>query len=138
MGSSSYNLNKVKDPKKFTKSELRYLFRRICLRIRQKPKGYFILSKLRGACGYCTYEKSIQVDYRKLFIPTIIHEVLHDMYPDQWEGWVLRLESKLVNILRTEDIITLTTLFFAKIKNNGKRKKVEKRRKKIKKLKQTR
>lgn len=128
MGSSSYNVNKVKDPKKFTRSELRYLFRRICLRIKQKPRGYFILSKLRGACGYCNFDESIQVDYRKLLVPTIIHEVIHDMYPDEWEGWVLRLESKLVNILKPADVVSLVTLFFAKMQNNKKRRTFKKKR----------
>lgn len=137
MRSISYNVSRVKDPKKFTKSELRYLFRRICLRIKQKPRGYFILSKLRGACGYCNFEESIQIDYRKLLVPTIIHEVIHDMYPNEWEGWVLRLESKLVNILKPADVVSLVTLFFAKMQNNKKRK-VLKKKKTVKKQTQTR
>lgn len=137
MGAPSYNYKEMKDPKKFTRAELRYLFRKICSRIRQKPRGYFILSKLRGACGYCIYDESIQIDYRKLIVPTIIHEVLHDMYPGQWEGWVLRLESKLVNILRTSDIIQLMTLFFSKLQKPKKRR-AARRRKKVKSQKQTR
>lgn len=133
MGFTSYNQYKMKDPKHFSKTELRSLFRKICNRIRKKPKGYFILAKLRGACGYCTFDKCIEVDYRKLLIPTIIHEVLHDMYPTQWEGWVIRLESKLVNILRTEDIVLLLSLFFNKIKKlNNKKKVVKKGKKNIK------
>lgn len=138
MGSLLYNLNKVKDPKKINRSELRYLFRRVCLRIKQKPKGYFILSKLRGACGYCNFDRSIQVDYRKLLVPTILHEVLHDMYPDQWEGWVLRLESKIVNILKPADVVKLLTIFFARLQNNSVKKKVAKKRKKTKKQNQSR
>lgn len=137
MRSTLYNVNKVKDPKKFTRSELRYLFRKICLRIKQKPRGYFILSKLRGACGYCNFDQSIQVDYRKLLIPTILHEVLHDMYPDQWEGWVLRLESKLVNILKPDDVVSLMTLFFAKMQNNKKRR-AAKKKKRVRKQRQNR
>lgn len=137
MVSSSYNKHKVKDLKKFTRSELRYIFRRICMRIKQKPKGYFILSKLRGVCGYCNFDQSIQIDYRKLLIPTIIHEVIHDMYPNQWEGWVLRLESKLVNVMKPADVMCLLTLFFARMQNNTK-KKTPKKKRLVKKQNQTR
>lgn len=128
----------LKDPKKITKSELRYLFRRIITRIKQKPKGYFLLLKLRGACGYCIFDKSIQIDYRKLLVPTIIHEILHDMYPDMYEQNVLRIESKLVNILSTEDIYNLLIVFFSRFNLNKTKKKVAKKKKKIKAGRQTR
>lgn len=107
-----------KDPKTFNKNELRYLFRRILKRIKEKPRGYFKLLKLRGACGYCYFDSSIEIDYRKLLIPTVIHEVLHDMYPENWEGWTLRLESKLVNILTPYDVYKLMMAFFSKMEIN--------------------
>jgi hypothetical protein len=131
MGAVNYNKRMLKDPKKITKSELRYLFRRVIVRIKQKPKGYFTLQKLRGACGYCNFDESIQIDYRKLLIPTLIHEILHDMYPLMYEQTVLRIESKLVNILTTEDIHRLLLVFLSKFRSN-KRKKVFKKKKSIK------
>jgi len=132
MGSLLYNLKMGKDPKKYNKAELRYLFRRIISRIKDKPKGYFRLLKLRGACGYCYFDSAIEIDYRKLFIPTIIHEVLHDLYPDNWEGWTLRLESKLVNILTPYDVYKLMFVFFSKVEISRPKKKFKKKKSRFK------
>lgn len=103
------------DLKLFTKSKLRYMFRRILQRIDEKPKGHFSFKKLRGACGICEWDDGIKIDPRKQLIPTIIHEVLHDLYPKDWEGTILRLESKIVNILTPYDIYILVALFFNKL-----------------------
>jgi len=130
MASTFYNRYMSKDPKKLTKAELRYLFRRIISRIKQKPKGYFVLMKLRGACGYCTFDESIQIDYRKLLVPTIIHEIIHDMYPYMYEQNVLRIESKLVNMLTTDDIYKLLIVFFSRFNLNAKKKTISKKKKK--------
>ena len=112
-GYNSFMLNK--DPKGFSDRQLRYVFRRIISRIKQKPKGYFIIKHLRGACGLYCWGESIQIDPRKEFIPTIIHEVLHDLYPNNWEGWTARVESKIVNILKPHDIYELLNVFMKRV-----------------------
>jgi hypothetical protein len=132
MRSLLYNVKMGKDPKKFSRSELRYLFRRVLKRIKEKPRGYFRLMKLRGACGYCYFDSAIEIDYRKLLIPTIIHEVLHDLYPDNWEGWTLRLESKLVNILSPYDIYQLMFVFFSKVEISKPKRKYKKKKSRFK------
>jgi len=119
------------DPKDFKSAQLRYFFRRVLSRIKQKPRGYFVFKKLRGACGLCYWGEGIKIDPRKEIIPTIIHEVLHDLYPKNWEGWTLRVESKIVNILKPRDIYMLLNLFFSKMdistKKSKKKKKTKKR-----------
>jgi hypothetical protein len=127
------SMEKNIDPKLYSKNKLRYIFNRILRRIKDKPKGYFVLIKLRGACGYCVFDKSIQIDYRKLLVPTIIHEVLHDMYPSKSEIWILRVESKLVNMLSTDDIYKLICLFFSRVILKNKKKGAFKKKKSIKK-----
>jgi hypothetical protein len=106
------------------------MFRRVLQRINDKPKGHFSFKKLRGTCGICEWDDGIKIDPRKQLIPTIIHEVLHDLYPKDWEGIILRLESKIVNILTPYDIYILLTLFFDKLdlgkKSYRKTKKVKK------------
>jgi hypothetical protein len=117
MGSKRYTKSVInKDPKKFTNAQLRYIFRRIIARIKQKPRGHFELKKLRGCMGLCCWEEGISIDFRKELIPTIIHEVIHDLYPKNWEGWVYRVESKIVNILTVSDIYELMKTFFSRLK----------------------
>jgi hypothetical protein len=116
MGKKHHNKRVLnKDPKNFDHVQLRYIYRRILKRIKDKPKGYFQLARLRGACGVWYYDDCIKIDPRKEIIPTIIHEVLHDLFPNNWEGWTLRLESKIINILKPYDIFKLLQAFFTKL-----------------------
>jgi hypothetical protein len=85
---------------------------------------------MRGCYGLFCWEDGIQIDPRRHLVPTIIHEVLHDMYPKNWEGWTQRLESKVVNILSPYDIYILMGAFFQKLEMNTTSKKLK--RKKIK------
>lgn len=120
------------DPKTFSKSKLRYLYRRVLHRIKEKPKGYFVFRRMRGAWGVCEFERSITVDPRKPIVPVIIHEVLHDLYPDNWEGWTLRLESKIVNVLTPYDIYILLTEFSKKLNIGIKQKRKQAKKRKVK------
>lgn len=116
MGSKRYNNIVInRDPKKYSRSQLRYIYRRIIDRISAKPRGYFVFKKLRGSCGIYCWEESILIDPRKQLIPTIVHEVLHDLYPKNWEGWVARIELKIVNMLTPYDMWKLLTVFFSKL-----------------------
>jgi hypothetical protein len=127
------------DPKNFTKTKLRYLYRKVLRRIKEKPKGYFSFKRLRGYHGICCWNEGISVDPRKELIPTLIHEVLHDLYPNNWEGWTLRVESKIINNITSYDIYILLNEFFKKLdmgaysKPRPKKKKIKKTIKKIKK-----
>jgi len=109
---------KNQDPKDFDRNKLRYLYRRIIKRIEDKPKGHFAFKKMKGLCGVCEWDEGIKIDPRRDIIPTIIHEVLHDMYPENWEGWTMRVESKIMGVLKTKDFIKLITTFCKKIDLN--------------------
>jgi len=132
MRTLTYNRNMHNsDPKEFTKTKLRYLYKRILLRIKEKPRGYFVFRKMRGACGIWEWGESIAIDPRKSIVPTIIHEVLHDLYPDNWEGWTSRVESKIINMLSSYDIYALLNEFFKKL-DIGTKKDMLRKRKKVK------
>ena len=103
------------NPATLSRSKLRYLFRRVLKRIKEKPRGYFMFKKMRGAWGLYEFDDGITLDPRRTIIPTLIHEVLHDLYPNNWEGWTLRVESKIMNVLTPFDIYQLITLFFQKL-----------------------
>jgi len=103
------------NPANLSRSKLRYLFRRVLKRIKEKPRGYFMFKKMRGTWGLYEFDDGITLDPRRTIIPTLIHEVLHDLYPNNWEGWTLRVESKIMNVLTPYDIYQLITLFFQKL-----------------------
>ena len=103
------------DPTTLSRSKLRYLFRRVLKRIKEKPRGYFMFKKMRGTWGLYEFDDGITLDPRRTVIPTLIHEVLHDLYPNNWEGWTLRVESKIMNVLTPHDIYTLLIAFFQKL-----------------------
>ena len=44
-------------------------------------------------------EFSIEIDYRKEIIPTLIHELLHRWYPEWCETKVRKVETQIVNQL---------------------------------------
>ena len=106
---------KNQDPKDFDRKKLRYYFRRIVNKIEQLPKGHFAFKKMKGICGLCEWDEGIKIDPRRDILPTIIHEVLHDMYPNNWEGWTLRVESKIMTILSPNDCVKLLTAFCKKL-----------------------
>lgn len=103
------------NPATLSRPKLRYLFRRVLKRIKEKPRGYFTFKKMRGTWGLYEFEDGITLDPRRTIIPTLIHEVLHDLYPKNWEGWTLRVESKIMNVLTSHDIYTLLVAFFQKL-----------------------
>ena len=48
-----------------------------------------------------------EIDHRKEIIPTIVHEVLHDLYESKNEKWIRQVESKISQILKPKDIFLL-------------------------------
>lgn len=101
------------DPKNLDRKRLRYIFRRILKRIGEKPKGFFKFRKMRGTCGLWWHGDMIEIDYRKQLVPTIVHEVLHDLYQTNPEKWVYQVESKISQILQPRDIYKLLKAMFS-------------------------
>jgi hypothetical protein len=104
-----------KDPQKIKKTELIFIFKNIIKHIKSLPEGHFRLKKMRGVCGVCEWGDGITLDHRKPIIPTLIHEVLHDMFSDNNEEWVLRVESKIMQILTPKDVHRLMCCFLSKL-----------------------
>lgn len=106
---------KNQDPKEFDKKKLKYYFNKIIQRIKKKPAGHFAFKKMKGLCGLCEWEDGIKIDPRRDIIPTIMHEVLHDLYPQNKEIWVSRMESKIMKVLNSADYVNLLLVFCNKL-----------------------
>lgn len=111
------------DPKDMDRKKLRYIFRRVLQRIKEKPEGFFKFRKMRGIRGLWCGGDMIEIDHRKEIVPTIIHEVLHDLYETKTEKWVYHVESKISQILRPFDIYRLMNSFFSKMEIPKRKKK---------------
>lgn len=116
-------LVKNMDPKDMDRNKLRYIFRRVLRRIKEKPEGFFKFRKMRLARGLWHSGDLIEIDHRNEIVPTIIHEVLHDLYETNSEKWVYRVESKISQILRPLDVYKLMISFFSKMEIPNKKKK---------------
>jgi hypothetical protein len=111
------------DPKDLDKKKLRYIFRRVVQRIKQKPNGFFQFRKMRGVRGLWYYGDLIEIDHRKEIVPTIVHEVLHDLYEEKNEKWIHQVESKISQILKPYDIFVLMMAIFSRMKLRKRKKK---------------
>lgn len=99
---------------KLSKEESLTLFVSVLETIKQQKKGFFQLKKLRGSVhGYCDWDE-IVIDYRKEFIPTIIHEVIHLLNPDWCETNVLYAEKQILKNISIDDIICLLKIIAKK------------------------
>jgi len=103
------------NPKEMDKKKLRYIFRRVLTRIKEKPDGFFKFRKMRGTRGLWWGGDLIEIDHRKEIIPTIVHEVLHDLYESKNEKWIRQVESKISQILKPKDIFLLMEGVFSKM-----------------------
>ena len=103
------------DPKNLTNVKLRSIFEKIIIRIKEKPVGFFKFKKMRAIRGLWCAGDEILIDHRREIVPTIIHEMLHDLYEDNDENWVMRVESKISQIISTKDVHILLTEFFSKM-----------------------
>jgi hypothetical protein len=103
------------DHKDMDRKKLRYIFRRILVRIKDKPNGFFKFRKMRGVRGLWWGGDLIEIDHRKEIIPTIVHEVLHDLYESKNEKWIRQVESKIAQILNPKDIFLLMEGVFSKM-----------------------
>jgi hypothetical protein len=87
------------------KSDIYKITRRLYYLLRHHA-DYIVFKKIRGACGYYLNDKSISInlDYRKEIIPTLIHEALHHWHPDWSETKVLNNERMIINNLSMRQI----------------------------------
>lgn len=101
--------------KKLSNKESLILFERVLDCIKKSKRGFFFLKKLRGVHGYCEWDDGIILDYRKDFIPTIIHECIHFIEPDWSEAQVSYAEKRVVNALQEQDVIDLLKIFVKRL-----------------------
>jgi calcineurin-like phosphoesterase family protein len=77
-----------------------YVFIRRLYKVLREQDERVILKKLHGRDGY--YDPSteeIVIDYRKEFISTLIHEVLHHLHPPWSESKVIMKEREIMNTI---------------------------------------
>ena len=97
--------------KKLSNKESLILFYRIIRLLKKSDRGFFKIKKLKGAMGYCEWEDGILIDYRREFIPTIIHECIHFLEPQWNETQVLYAEKRIINTINVEQIKNILKLF---------------------------
>lgn len=90
------------------------LFEKIINCIKKQERGFFVLKKLRKVEGWCEWD-SVIIDYRKQFIPTIIHECLHLLHPEWSESQVYYSEKRIVNTISEDDVVQLLIIFIKKL-----------------------
>ena len=72
------------------------------------PKGFLVLKKLKTLHGACVFDDDlIEIDYRKEFVLTLIHEVIHYIKNDWSESMVLYAEKRVINVISEDDVICL-------------------------------
>jgi hypothetical protein len=90
--------------------------------VKKQDPDFFILKKLKGAMGICHWEW-IELDPRKNFLPTAIHECLHYLYEDWPETMILYAESRIMNqveyVKLMEFISVLSSKLYKKEKNKS-------------------
>lgn len=100
---------------KITNEEALLYFDKIIEFIKKQKKGFFVMKKLKGVHGYCNWDEGIVIDYRKEFIPTIIHECIHCIEFDWTEHQVLYVEKRIINTVSEDDISKLLMYFVKKL-----------------------
>jgi hypothetical protein len=82
--------------KNLTSKECEKLLQECIKLVKKADSKFFILRKLKGVMGLC-YWDWIELDPRKDFLPTSIHECLHFLYPDWSETYIRYAESRIMN-----------------------------------------
>ena len=68
------------NPKNLSDTQLRNIFKKIIARIKEKPVGFFKFKKMRAIRGLWCSGDEILIDHNREIVPTIIHEMLHDLF----------------------------------------------------------
>ena len=90
--------------KKYKKELLHKVMSRLYADMREN--GNVIFKKLHGKVGTFDWhgDETIEIDYRKDILPTIIHEFLHKWNPEKSESWVIKEESRIINSLSVKQV----------------------------------
>ena len=82
--------------KKLTKSDIDEIMEKCIKLARRKPPEFFSIKKMRRFEGSCNWT-DIEIDPRRTFIGTSIHECVHYLFPKWCETQVLYAESRILN-----------------------------------------
>lgn len=92
------------------------LFSEVLKTIHKMPKGFLVLKKLKTVHGWCHEEDDyVEIDYRKEFILTVIHEVIHYIRPDWSESMVMYAEKRIINTITIDDVVYLLKAIVRKL-----------------------
>lgn len=102
----------------FTHKEMKNIIRRLYRFFERHPEK-FRIGKLYGLHGHTYYfatekrakPESIDLDFRREFIPTLIHECLHNFYPHAEEEYIVELEKKVVKELTERQVKSILRKF---------------------------
>ena len=106
------------NPKNMDENMLKSIFKDIVKKIKKKPIGFFKLKKMNRTRGMWNSGDDISIDHRREIVPTIVHEMLHDIYEDNSETWVRTVESKISQIMTTDDVFILLKEFIDKLETS--------------------
>lgn len=109
-----------------SKKKCEILIKKCINLVKTQSLDFFVLKKLKGVMGYC-YWDWIELDPRKEFLSTAIHECLHYIHPDWSESMVKYAESRIMNQVEylklMEFISSLSTKLYIKEKRKKRNKK---------------
>jgi hypothetical protein len=93
--------------------------------VKKQDSDFFVLKKLKGCVMGLCYWDWIEIDPRKEFLQTSIHECLHYLNPDWSETMVKYAESRIMNQathLKLMEFISLLSTKLYKKEKTSKRK----------------
>jgi len=90
--------------------------------VKKKNSDFFVLKKLKGVMGFC-YWDWIELDPRKDFLPTAIHECLHFLHPDWSETMIRYAESRIMNQVEFFKLMEFISILSSKLYKKEKNKK---------------
>ena len=101
---------------KLNNEETLDLFSEVLKTIHKMPKGFLVLKKLKTVHGWCHEEDDyVEIDYRKEFILTVIHEVIHYIQPNWSESMVMYAEKRIINTITVDDVVYLLKAIVRKL-----------------------
>lgn len=116
----------MKNKKTTDAEDLKKIFKKCLNVVKKKEFTFFNFKKLRGYQGSCNWD-DIDIDPRKEFIPTAIHECLHYLYPDWTETKVLKIEKNLMNQIDYFELSKFLKHLSSKIYKNELHKKLKRK-----------
>ena len=103
--------------KKFTEKEINRYFKKIVKSF--ESLNYIRLQNLKGMRGYWVSqgkERFILLDPREPLLPTLVHELCHNIFEGLSELDILTLEYSLVNVLKPRQYKKFVMLMVEKLR----------------------